>query len=111
MPNPICPIHKTEMRPSKYKEGDFYCGKKTEGGTYCKETVKQPIPSKGESVPAPMPTPPKEALPPVSHKDSNRGMIRAVALKGAVELVASGKAENQELLFVAERLETWLNRE
>lgn len=34
---PVCKIHGKAMRPSKYKDGQYYCGAKTGEGTYCKE--------------------------------------------------------------------------
>lgn len=34
---PVCSIHGRAMRPSKYKEGQYYCGAKLNDGTYCRE--------------------------------------------------------------------------
>ena len=44
---PVCPLHQTEMAPSKY--GGFYCRGQMEDGTYCKQKVR-PVPV---AVPAP----------------------------------------------------------
>lgn len=35
---PLCPVHKTAMKPSR-KPGKFYCAKKAEDGEYCRETA------------------------------------------------------------------------
>lgn len=34
---PVCPKHGKAMRPSKYKEGQYYCGAKLDDETYCRE--------------------------------------------------------------------------
>lgn len=34
---PVCSLHGKAMRPSKYKEGQYYCGAKLDDGTYCRE--------------------------------------------------------------------------
>lgn len=34
---PVCKIHGKQMRPSKYKEGQYYCGAKLDDETYCRE--------------------------------------------------------------------------
>lgn len=34
---PVCSVHGKAMRPSKYKEGQYYCGAKLDDGTYCRE--------------------------------------------------------------------------
>lgn len=34
---PVCGLHGKAMRPSKYKEGQYYCGAKLDDGTYCRE--------------------------------------------------------------------------
>jgi len=34
---PVCPSHGKAMRPSKYKEGQYYCGAKLDDGSYCRE--------------------------------------------------------------------------
>lgn len=34
---PVCSLHGKAMRPSKYKEGQYYCGTKLDDGTYCRE--------------------------------------------------------------------------
>lgn len=34
---PVCNIHGKAMRPSKYGEGQYYCGAKLENGGWCKE--------------------------------------------------------------------------
>ena len=33
---PVCSLHGKEMRPSKFKEGQYYCGAKLDDGSYCK---------------------------------------------------------------------------
>ena len=113
MSNPICPIHKTEMRPSKYKEGEFFCGKKTEGGSYCKEKAAGNAPPSSLIPPPPgtQETPPgKEGLPHKAENTYTQMLIaRQVALKAAVELVAAGKAETKDLLPIAEKLTNWIN--
>jgi hypothetical protein len=35
---PVCPIHKSPMKPSR-KAGKFYCAKKVDDGEYCRETA------------------------------------------------------------------------
>src|SRR5262245_28694941 len=35
---PVCPIHRTKMKPSR-KPGKFYCAGKDEDGEYCKEVA------------------------------------------------------------------------
>ena len=34
---PVCSVHGKAMRPSKYKEGQYYCGAKLDDGNYCRE--------------------------------------------------------------------------
>lgn len=34
---PVCSIHGKAMRPSKYKEGQYYCGARLDDDTYCRE--------------------------------------------------------------------------
>lgn len=34
---PVCRIHGKEMLPSKFKEGQYYCGARLENEKYCKE--------------------------------------------------------------------------
>lgn len=34
---PVCSVHGKAMRPSKYKEGQYYCGAKLSDGSYCRE--------------------------------------------------------------------------
>lgn len=34
---PVCEVHGKAMRPSKYGEGQYYCGAKLENGGWCKE--------------------------------------------------------------------------
>lgn len=34
---PVCSLHGKAMRPSKYKEGQYYCGARLDDGTYCRE--------------------------------------------------------------------------
>lgn len=34
---PVCSVHGKAMRPSKYKEGQYYCGSKLSDGNYCRE--------------------------------------------------------------------------
>lgn len=34
---PVCHVHGKAMRPSKFKEGQYYCGAKLDDDSYCKE--------------------------------------------------------------------------
>lgn len=34
---PVCRLHGREMLPSKFKEGQYYCGTRLDDGKYCKE--------------------------------------------------------------------------
>jgi len=34
---PVCSLHGKAMRPSKYKENEYYCGSKLADGSYCKQ--------------------------------------------------------------------------
>lgn len=34
---PVCRVHGKQMLPSKFKEGQYYCGAKLDDGKYCKE--------------------------------------------------------------------------
>jgi len=34
---PVCSLHGKAMRPSKFKDNQYYCGAKLDDGTYCRE--------------------------------------------------------------------------
>jgi len=34
---PVCVVHGKAMLPSKFKEGQYYCGAKLDDGKYCRE--------------------------------------------------------------------------
>jgi hypothetical protein len=38
-PVPICPVHRSMLKPSKFVEGELYCTAKNSDGTYCKVTA------------------------------------------------------------------------
>jgi len=96
---PVCPIHKAEMKQSKFSAESFYCASKMPDGSFCKEKY-------------PPPQQPKATVAAVLQSqgvvpDDEHRRLAALAWSGHL---CAGLADPDRALYAAETALAWLRR-